>query len=500
MRITFAASEGVPYSKTGGLADVIGALPKAVAQLGHDVTVFLPRYKQTRLQQERITIPNLSIPVADRLLFPQIVDGGKRDGVQYYFVDHPEFTSRDGIYGDARGDYPDNDERFSMFCRAVIEASKRLGVPDVFHVHDWQTALIPVLLRNTYALDSTFDRTGVVLTIHNIGYQGVFPSSSMPRLLLPWSLFTMDRLEFYDQVNFLKGGIVYSDYISTVSRTYAKEIQTFEYAFGLATSVSRRADRIVGIVNGVDYGEWNPETDRHIAANFSASDLSGKQKCKLALMQEYGIDAGKQDWPLIGIISRFAAQKGFDLLESALLQLLRDDLVIVVLGTGEKHYEEMFLGLQESYPEQISVKIAYDNRLAHVVEAGSDMFLMPSHYEPCGLTQIYSMRYGTVPVVRATGGLEDTVEQWDPETRTGDGFKFAGYNARELRASLRQAMAVFQNKTDWKQIMVNGMRQNYSWAEPASEYIELYERTRALRSNERPSPAPGRALAGSLKE
>jgi starch synthase len=291
----------------------------------------------------------------------------------------------------------------------------------------------------------------------------------------------MDRLEFYDQVNLLKGGIVYSDYVSTVSRTYAEEIQTFDFAFGLATTVARKRDHLVGIVNGVDYGEWNPETDRHIAANFSASDLTGKRKCKLALMREYGIAEEQQDWPLIGIISRFAAQKGFDLLESALVQLLRDDLVIAVLGTGDKHYEEMFLALQESYPEQISVKIAYDNRLAHVVEAGSDMFLMPSHYEPCGLTQIYSMRYGTVPVVRATGGLEDTVEQWDPKTRTGTGFKFVGYTARELRAALRQAIAVFQNKPDWTQIMLNGMRQNYSWAEPASEYVELYKRAKQLR-------------------
>jgi starch synthase len=481
MRITFAASEGVPFSKTGGLADVVGALPKAVAQLGHDVTVFLPRYKQTRLRQERIAIPNLTIPVADRLLFPQIIDAGKQDEVQFYFVDHPQFTSRDGIYGDATGDYPDNDERFSMFCRAVIEASKRLGAPDVFHVHDWQTALIPIFLRNSYALDPTFAHTATVLTIHNIGYQGIFPKRSMSKLLLPWTLFTMDRLEFYDQVNFLKGGITYADYVSTVSRTYAEEIQTFDFAFGLASTVAKKRDHLVGIVNGVDYGEWNPETDRHIAANFSSSDLSGKRTCKLALMREYGIDMEKQNWPVIGIISRFAAQKGFDLLESALVQLLRDDLVIVVLGTGDKHYEEMFLALQESYPEQISVKIAYDNRLAHVVEAGSDMFLMPSHYEPCGLTQIYSMRYGTVPVVRATGGLEDTVEQWDPKTRTGTGFKFVGYTARELRAALRQAIAVYQNKDDWTQIMLNGMRQNYSWAEPAREYVELYERAKLLR-------------------
>jgi starch synthase len=483
MRITFAASEGVPYSKTGGLADVVGALPKAVAALGHEVSVFLPRYKQTRLRQEHVVIANLSIPMQDHLLFCQIVDGGRQDGVQFYFVEHPEFTFRDGLYGDSRGDYPDNAERFAMFCRAVIEASKRLGTPDVFHVHDWQAALVPVLLRSLYAQDTDFAHTATVLTIHNIGYQGLFPNTVMPKLLLPWTLFTMDRLEFFDKVNFLKGGIVFSDYITTVSKTYAREIQTKEYGFGLNGTIARRQDRVIGIVNGVDYGEWNPEMDRYLPATFSTSDLSGKSRCKLALLEEYGISETKADWPVVGVISRFAAQKGFDLMEAALPQLLSEDIVLLVLGTGEVHYEAMFRRLQRRFPDRLCVKIAYDNRLAHLVEAGSDLFLMPSHYEPCGLTQIYSMRYGTVPVVRATGGLEDTVEQWNPAKRTGTGFKFAGYTAAELRAAMRQALAVFTKKNDWKQIMQNGMRQNFSWDEPAREYVAVYEaahRSRAL--------------------
>jgi starch synthase len=482
LRITFAASEGVPYSKTGGLADVVGALPKALASLGHQVTVFLPRYKQTPLQEERPAIPSLTIPMQDHLLFCQVLDGGIDDRVQFYFVDHPAFSLRDGLYGDGRGDYPDNAERFCMFSRAVIEASKRLGAPDIFHVHDWQTSLIPVLLRSLYAYDEDFAHTTTVLTIHNIGYQGIFPKSVMPKLLLPWSLFTIDRLEFYDQVNFLKGGIAYADYITTVSRTYAREIQTPEYAFGLADTVFRKRERLVGIVNGVDYGEWNPEADPYIAAKFSAKDLSGKAQCKSALLEEYEVPKERADWPVVGIISRFAAQKGFDLMESALPQLLAEDMILIILGTGEPHYQEMFRTLHRRFPEHICVKVAYDNRLAHMVEAGSDIFLMPSHYEPCGLTQIYSMRYGTVPVVRATGGLEDTVEQWDAKTRTGTGFKFSGYNLRELRAAMRQAVNVFQNSPDdWKQLMLNGMRQNFSWAQPAREYIEVYERARKLR-------------------
>jgi starch synthase len=480
MRITFAASEGVPYSKTGGLADVVGALPKFVSALGHEVTVFLPRYKTTKLKEERIAVANLSVPMKDYLLFCQIIDGGKHDGVQFYFVDHPEFTFRDGIYGDSHGGYANNDERFAMFSRAVIEASKQLGVPDVFHVHDWQTSLIPVLLRTLYAYDATFSRTGTVLTIHNIGYQGTFPSTTMAKILLPWSLFTMDKLEFYDQVNFLKGGIVYSDYVTTVSKTYAKEIQTPEYAFGLADTVTKKRASLVGIVNGVDYGEWDPSTDKYIPARFSSSDLRGKSECKRALLKEYGLSEDKFDAPLVAIISRFAAQKGFDLLESALVQLLSEELVLVVLGTGDRHYEQMFRNLARRFSDHLCVKIAYDNRLAHLVEAGSDMFLMPSHYEPCGLTQIYSMRYGTVPVVRATGGLEDTVDQWDPKTKTGNGFKFTGYTARELRAAMRQALMTYDNKEEWKQLMLNGMQENYSWDKPAREYVEVYEKARKI--------------------
>lgn len=481
MRITFAASEGVPYSKTGGLADVVGALPKALTALGHEVTVFLPRYKQTRLKNERIAIANLTVPIQDNLLFCQIVDGGKLEGVQFYFVDHPEFANRDGIYGDSRGEYPNNAERFSLFCRAAIESSKRLGPPDIFHVHDWQTSLIPALLRSLYAHDADFARTATVLTIHNIGYQGLFPSSIMPKILLPWTLFTMDRLEFYDKVNFLKGGIVYADYVTTVSRTYAKEIQTPEYAFGLADTVRKKRDRLIGIVNGVDYSEWDPATDPHLPTSFSAADLAGKAQCKLALLEEYGVPKEKADWPVVAVISRFAAQKGFDLIESALPQLLAEDMVMVVLGTGDKHYQDMFKALHRRFPDRLCVKIAYDNRLAHLIEAGSDIFLMPSHYEPCGLTQIYSMRYGTVPVVRATGGLEDTVQQWDAKMRTGTGFKFAGYTPRELRAAMRQALAAFEEKAGWKELMLNGMRENFSWEKPAREYVSIYRAARDLR-------------------
>ena len=481
MRITFAASEGVPYSKTGGLADVVGALPKALASQGHELTVFLPRYRRTHLTEAHLAIANLTVPMQDYLLFCQIIDGGKHDGVQFYFVDHPEFSYRDGLYGDSHGDYADNAERFTMFSRAVIEASKRFGPPDVFHVHDWQTSLIPVLLRSLYAYDATFALTAAVLTIHNIGYQGLFPNSVLPKLLLPWSLFTMDRLEFYDKVNFLKGGIVYSDYVTTVSRTYAKEIQTYDFAFGLADTVFKKRDRLIGIVNGADYGEWNPAADRYLPARFSASDLSGKAKCKGALLEQYGISKEKLQSPVIGVISRFAAQKGFDLMEAALPRLLREDLVLVVLGTGDKHYEAMFASLHARFPDRVSVKIAYDNSLAHLVEAGSDIFLMPSHYEPCGLTQIYSMRYGTVPVVRATGGLEDTVEQWNPKTRTGTGFKFSRYDPAQLIAAVRAALSAFANKEDWKQLMLNGMSENFSWEQPAREYVEVYEKARRLR-------------------
>jgi starch synthase len=339
MHIAFAASECVPFSKTGGLADVIGALPPALANLGHQVTVFLPYYRQTLLDNPQTVIPSITVPFDDRYRFCSVLDGGKRSGVQFYFIDYPPFFDRDGLYGTSLGDYHDNAERFAMFSRAVLEASKVLGAPDVLHCHDWQTALIPILLKTLYDEDPAFATTPSVFTIHNLGYQGLFQPEILPLLMLPWDLFTMSKLEFYGKVNFLKGAISMADFITTVSRKYAQEIQTAEFGFGLEGVLRARGSTITGILNAVDYVSWNPEKDGHIAAPYSSSDLAGKAACKADLMQEFGL-AEETRLPVVGIVSRFVQQKGFDLIQQVADRLALEDLILVVLGNGQKEYED----------------------------------------------------------------------------------------------------------------------------------------------------------------
>ncbi|MGE0407534.1 MAG: glycogen synthase, partial [Candidatus Korobacteraceae bacterium] len=422
----------------------------------------------------------------DQYRFCSELDGGIHAGVQVSYRDYPPYFDREGLYGSAAGDYRDNAERFALYSRAVVEASKILGVPDVFHCHDWQAALIPVLLRTLYRGDPAFFSTSTVFTIHNIGYQGLFHPDTLPLLMLPWDLFTIDKMEFFGKVNFMKGAIVFSDFVTTVSKRYAQEIQTPEYGFGLEGVLHSRASTVAGIVNGVDYEEWSPETDRLIAANYSAEDLSGKALCRRDLLAEFGMDASDPTLPVIGIVSRFASQKGFDLVARIADLLAREPLMIVGLGTGDREYEDLFRRLTRQYPGRFGVKIAYNERLAHKIEAGADMFLMPSHYEPCGLSQIYSLRYGTVPIVRATGGLDDTIEQWDPATGKGTGFKFLDYNEDALLASIRQALEVFQDRSSWQVLQRNGMAQDFSWKSSAREYQRIYERVRHLRA----LPAP----------
>src|SRR5450432_2376637 len=408
MHIAFVASEGVPYSKTGGLADVVGALPRALAALGHQVSVYLPRYRQTKLSEPATVVRSITIPFDDEYRFASIVSGVSQGGVRSYFVDYPPYFDRDALYGTAAGDYPDNAERYALFSRAVLEASKILGVPQIFHCHDWQSALVPVLLRTQYAEDPAFRDVATVFTIHNIGYQGLFPSDTLPLLTLPWDLFTISKMEFFGNVNFLKGALIFSDFVTTVSKKYSQEIQTTEFGFGLEGVLRTRSSTVTGILNGVDYDEWSPETDKFIDARYSPRNLSGKAGCKQDLLASFGITKPDLSLPVIGIVSRFAAQKGFDLITQIMERLAREEMIIVALGNGDKTYEDMFLRLSKQFPQKIAVKVAYDNSIAHKIEAGSDMFLMPSKYEPCGLNQIYSLKYGTVPIVRASGGLAAT--------------------------------------------------------------------------------------------
>jgi starch synthase len=461
-------SEAAPFSKTGGLADVLGSLPAALARLGEEVAVLSPLYRGIPVPPSGpiLTLPVQVGPHAYSVAIHEVV----RRNVRYLFADCPPLYDRAGIYGThgtiGAGDYPDNHIRFAVLCQAALGVARSVFRPDVFHAHDWQAGLLPVYVRESFALDPTFFGVRCVLTIHNLGYQGIFPASAIADLGLDARLFHPEGLEFFGRLNFLKAGIVWSDAINAVSPTYAREIQTPEFGFGLDGLLRSRASKLTGILNGVDYEEWNPETDLHLAANYSARDLSGKRACKRALLQEMGLEEtglpGEAGRPLFGIVSRFAHQKGMDLV-AKILPL--EDAALVVLGSGEAPLEDAFRSLAASYPDRIAVRFGYDEGLAHRIEAGADMFLMPSRYEPCGLNQIYSLRYGTVPVVRATGGLEDTVTEQT-------GFKFLG----RLEGAVATALEAFQDRETWAARMRLGMAQDFSWDASAVEYQLLYSK------------------------
>ena len=476
LRVLIAASEGVPFSKTGGLADVIGALPQALAADGIEVAVVLPRYRATKLEKPKELNASLTVALGTRLHFPKILEAPKKAKVRWLFVDYPPFFDRDSLYVGKDGkDFPDNPERFSLFSRAVIEIAKSAFRPDVIHCHDWQAGLAPVLLSTAYAQDHQLSAIPTVFTIHNLGYQGLFPSDSVLRAGLGWDLFTIDSLEFYGQVNFLKGALIYSSAVTTVSKKYALEIQTSEYGFGLEGVLRERTGGVHGILNGVDYAEWDPAVDKLIAAQYSSQKLDGKKACKQDLLRAFGLAEGDPRTPLIGIVSRFTRQKGADLIAEAADKLMSEKIRLVALGNGEPEYEQLFRNLAARFPDRAAVKIAYDNVLAHKIEAGADMFLMPSRYEPCGLNQMYSLRYGTVPVVRATGGLEDSIEECNPATGEGTGFKFSNYSGAAMMTAISRAVAVFADSAKWTKLMRNGMAKDFSWQRAALEYRKLYE-------------------------
>jgi starch synthase len=484
MHIVFAASECAPYAKTGGLADVVEAVPREMVRLGHQATVYLPYYRQVaaRVPEKKVVFRSLTIPFRDYNRFASVLDGGKHDGVQFYFIDCPELFDRESLYATLTGDYADNWERFGLFSRAVLEASKLIAVPDIFHLHNWQTAILSLYLRTVYYFDPAFTNAGTVLTIHNVAYQGLFPPNTTENLLFPWDIFTYDRVEHYNNFNFLKSGIVYSDALTTVSHKYSEEIRTPEFGNSLDPVLRKHAADLHGILNGVDYTKWNPATDHNIAAHYTPENLSGKADCRRDLLHAFGAGNLGESTAVLGIVARFATMKGFDLLAAITEQLMQDDVALVALGTGEPYYENIFRTLQERFPSKVFVRILWDEALSHKVEAGSDIFLMPSRYEPCGLNQIYSLKYGTVPVVHATGGLDDTIAEWNPETQTGTGFKFHSENPEDFLNATRQALELFRNKEAWQTLMRNGMAQDYSWTKPAAEYLKLYEEVARRRS------------------
>jgi starch synthase len=393
--------------------------------------------------------------------------------VTFYFVENAALygreSGRDGLYGDSRGDYPDNHIRFALLARAALEISRRFFHAQVFHCHDWQASLLPVYLRDTLAGDPEFVAARTLLTIHNLGYQGLFPPSILSEVGLGQHLYNPSQLEFWGQINYLKAGIVFSDAINTVSRKYAQEIQTEEFGFGLDGLLLHRSDVLSGILNGVDYGRWSPGSDPHLPARYTAENLTGKRECKRVLLVENGLPERLIDRPLLGIVSRFAAQKGFDLIGAVASKIFEGDMGLVALGNGEAIYEELFRELRQAFPDRVAVTIGFNDALAHRIEGGCDIFLMPSRYEPCGLNQIYSLKYGTVPVVRATGGLDDTIDETT-------GFKFADYNGSALLTAVRDACQAWENHADWEARMVRGMHKDFSWGPSAREYADLYQR------------------------
>lgn len=471
--------EASPWAKSGGLADVLGGLPDALARIGHPVAIAIPRYMAARNAPATPVIQGLPILLGRRIHHASIWEIAGGD-TRVFFVDQPELFDRPGLYGNGGADYPDNYLRFALLARAALEIERRLFSADIIHCHDWQAALVPAYLKDPRLVDPARLGIRTLLTIHNLGYQGVFARSVANEIGLPGEFNNPAGFELSGNISFLKAGIVFADAINTVSGRYAEEIQTPEYGFGLDGLLRERRSVLTGIVNGVDYVSWNPETDpllpaRYTAAQIAAGDLTGKQICKQDVLWEMGLPERAMDRPLLGIVSRFAGQKGFDLIGEAAEELFReDDVYLAALGSGERQWEDLFRGLQAQFPERISVRFGYDEGLAHRIEAGADIFLMPSRYEPCGLNQIYSMRYGTPPVVRATGGLDDTVIAAPSPGATG--FKFVDYNGNAFLRAIRQACAAWTDKRAWMAMMARGMRKDYSWTASAGEYSRLYRK------------------------
>jgi starch synthase len=473
MEILFVASEVAPFSKTGGLGDVSGALPAALAARGHRVAVVTPRHGSIDPARHPLEPVHGALRVGGEATTVWATPAAP-GAATVYLVEHERlFGGRRGLYGEGGRDYADNPERYAWLSRAALALPAALGLrPRIVHLNDWQTALGAWMLRREHAEDPALAGARTVFTIHNLDYQGVYPKDVLPALGLPWDVFRYEAMEFHDRLNFMKAGLVFADSLTTVSPTYAREILTPEHGQGLEALLRLRAADLHGILNGIDVAAWDPERDPHLPAHYSARDLSGKARNKAALQREVGLPV-RPDVPLVGIVSRLADQKGFDLMAASLPEILGHDLQLAVLGTGEPVYEEGFRRAARERPDRLAARIGFDEGLAHRIEAGADVFLMPSRYEPCGLNQMYSLRYGTVPVVRAVGGLEDTVEDFDG-WRRGTGFKFREYDPHAMLLALRRALDAYRDGHAWRGLVQRGMAQDNSWDRSAERYEALY--------------------------
>jgi starch synthase len=490
LNILLVSSEVEPFAKTGGLADVCSALPKALKELRHEVRIMMPRYRSISEWKFKlhdiIRLKDISVPVGKSEESANVKSSfitNLKDKVQVYFLDNAKYFGRDGTYQSPGGkkDYKDNDERFVFFARGVLETLKRLGwQPDIIHCNDWQTGLIPAYLKTIYADDPFFKSVKTVFTIHNMAYQGSFPRESFSKTGLPASLYTPDGVEAYGKFNFLKTGLYFADAITTVSERYAQEICDSEkLGGGLNGLLAHRRKDLHGIINGIDYHAWNPSTDDAIFRKYDIKSIEAKTDNKRALAERFGLDFSPST-PLIGAITRLVNQKGFDLIIEIFEDLMKLNFHFVLIASGEKGLEKKFEQLRKKYPKQVGIFIGFDEALAHLVEAGSDMVLMPSRYEPCGLNQMYSMRYGTVPVVRATGGLDDTVDDYSGNGK-GTGFKFQHFEAKELLKAIQRALKVYEKPEEWKKLTRNGMQKDFSWENSARKYVALYKELLKIR-------------------
>ncbi len=476
LHIAMASPEIAPFAKTGGLGDVLGSLPQALERLGARVTLIMPAYRSVLRGGFQLEDSGISfvVPISDRREEGTILKTKIGRDITVYFIRADRYYDREHFYGTHGHDYIDNAERFIFFARSVLEVLKT-EPPSVLHAHDWQSALAIVFLKAQPRINPELSSVRTVFTVHNLGYQGIFWNLDWHLLNIDWEFFTPQYLEFYGKINFLKGGLVFADAITTVSPTYAEEVKTSKRGVGLDGVFRERSDRLAGILNGADYDVWNPEADQFIKKTYSSKALSGKKECK-AEIQHYFSLPEEPDKPLIGMVSRLIEQKGFDLLKEAMDGLLSRDLQFILLGTGDKHFEEFLRELPDIYPGKAGIKIAFNEALSHKIVAGCDMFLMPSSYEPSGLTQIYSLKYGTIPVVRATGGLKDTVAEFDLDTGKGNGFLFFKYEVDDLLEAVDRALAIFHHKDKWMTLIRNAMACDFSWERSARAYLELYRK------------------------
>ena len=477
-----ASSEAHPFAKTGGLAEVAGALPLALARLGHHVTLVVPRYRGVpfeRAEPATLTLAGRAVPVG-------FARQPMASGVDAVLVDAPELFDREALYGTAAGDYADNAWRFAVFSRAVLEYARVAGErPSVIHAHDWQTGLVSAYQKMLLSSDPVVGGVPAVFTIHNLAFQGVFPPATLDEIGLGWEVFNLQAMEYWGQISYLKAGINFSEQITTVSPNYAREIVTPEMGFGFEGVLDRRRGDLTGIVNGIDIDRWNPAKDTFVPAAFTAAKLAGKRKAKQLLLDAMGLPGDKAALarPAIGMVTRLTDQKGMDLVSAAADDLMALDATWTLLGNGEPRYEELLRRLAARYPDRVAAHVGFDERIAHLIEAGADAFLMPSRFEPCGLNQLYSLRYGTVPIVRAIGGLEDTVADYDPETGHGTGFKFRDYTPAALAGAVRRALDLYRRPAAWKAVQQAGMREDHSWDVSAREYVKVYRRAMGAKPN-----------------